>query len=181
MSIEDAIMELEAIIANAQRLEAAEDYDAAEAAYREAEKLAPTDPRIHNGLGVISMRRDSDPLMALCWYARAIVNDPLNRDTWNNLAVATYEMGQFHLALAHARVALKLDAENTDMIALIADSLDELGACGLARYWWDKLIASKKQKDPGWVQYAQWRLEHSPAERTAAEIRAALLSPRGHN
>jgi tetratricopeptide (TPR) repeat protein len=171
-------MSIDEIIRKARKLAGNGDYDGAEAAYWAASEIDAEDPRVHNGLGTISLTRDHDGLMAQCWYGLAAFYDAKNPETWNNIATVLYEAKQFPLALSAAALALKLDGDNINALAILADSLDGLGSCGLANGKWRQLVRRRSAEDPDWDKYAEWRLANQPKGRTREEIISSLKAVR---
>jgi len=105
----------------------------AEAAYRHALTINPTDARVWNNLAGLLYEKLQRPAEGVRCLERAVRINPDHKQSWSNLATMVGRMGRHHQAMACANRALALDPKLVEAHLHKASAAKALGKMDVVR------------------------------------------------
>jgi len=108
-------------------------YAQAEAAYRHALTINPTDARVWNNLAGLLYENLQRPAEGVRCLERALKINPDHKQSWANLATMVGRMGRHHQALAYADRAIALDPKLVEAYLHKASAARALGKTEVVR------------------------------------------------
>ncbi|HBK58817.1 MAG TPA: hypothetical protein DDZ37_05655 [Spirochaetaceae bacterium] len=89
-------------------------------------QIAPDDPEVLHGLGLLAYEQDDFPL-AMEYYRKAIDKDPAFAPAWNDLGVVEFRSQHYDSARNFFEKAVALDPDFSEAWFNLADTYEELG------------------------------------------------------
>jgi len=111
----------------------------AEAAYRHALTINPTDARVWNNLAGLLFEKLSRPAEGVRCLEQAVKINPDHKQSWANLATMVGRMGRHHQALSYADRAIALDPKLVEAHLHRATAARALGKMDVVRQVCDAL------------------------------------------
>ena len=105
----------------------------AEAAYRHALTINPTDARVWNNLAGLLYENLQRPAEGVRCLERGLKINPDHKQSWSNLATMVGRMGRHHQALAYADRAIALDPKLVEAYLHKATAARALGKTEIVR------------------------------------------------
>jgi tetratricopeptide (TPR) repeat protein len=105
----------------------------AEAAYRHALTINPTDAKVWNNLAGLLYENLRRPAEGVRCLERALKINPDHKQSWSNLATMVGRMGRHHQALAYADRAIALDPKLVEAYLHKATAARALGKMDVVR------------------------------------------------
>jgi tetratricopeptide (TPR) repeat protein len=105
----------------------------AEAAYRHALTINPTDVKVWNNLAGLLYENLRRPAEGVRCLERALKINPDHKQSWSNLATMVGRMGRHHQALAYADRAIALDPKLVEAYLHKATAARALGKLDVVR------------------------------------------------
>ena len=121
-------------------------FPAAEAAYRSALTLEPTDVKVWNNLAGILYENLQRPVEAIRCLEQSLKMDPYDKLCWSNLATMVGQLGQHDKAMAYADRAIALDAEFIEAYLHKGAAAKALGKTEIVQEVCHKLASIKPEK-----------------------------------
>ncbi len=122
------------VLANlASALNRSGDIPGAVAAYSEAIRVAPSDPRPKINLGMIYLQECGDPCLAESYFRSALAEAPYQVEATANLGLALHDQGRYDEELEHYRQAQLVHPESTEL--RWNEALAHLSAGNLSEGW----------------------------------------------
>lgn len=89
-------------------------------------QIAPDDPEVLHGLGLLAYEQDDFPL-AMEYYRKALDKDPAFAPAWNDLGVVEFRSQHYDSARTFFEKAVALDPDFSEAWFNLADTYEELG------------------------------------------------------
>lgn len=155
---------------------AAQQPDAAEAAFKQALKLVPGHPQILMQLGNVASLRGQEAV-ATDFFQQSLAQDPAQADVLFNLGNSLRKLGKSQDAIQHYRRALQLAPNDAECHNNLGNALRELGQLDQAVANYTNALRLNPQLTHAkvhWIHQKQHMADWAGLEQAIAEVRQAL-------